>query len=172
MPTLADMLRTSDALEEKLASAQTVEVREALQHKKAMVDFAAFGAFKQANNFWPTAQKALGWGVGLGVPALGAGMLLEHNAKQNAEEVITHARNQALLAGLGLGGIALGTMAGRNVMASDQADDLRKLAAALLLDDVLIKQLGQVPDGEKRAVESCLLLNREHGTALLRKLMR
>lgn len=171
MPTLAEMLQTSEALEEKIASARTDGAREELRRKKAMVDFAAFGTFKQGN-FWPAAQKALGWGVGLGVPALGAGLLLEHNAKQNAEEVINHARNQALLAGLGLGGIALGTMAGRNVMASDNADDLRKLAAALLLDDVLVKQFGEVPDGEKRAVEACLMLNREHGSALLRKLLR
>ena len=61
---------------------------------------------------------------------------------------------------------------GRTALASDQIDDLRKLAAALILDDVLVEQFNTVPDGEKHAVQACLLMNRENGTALLRKLRR
>ena len=49
---------------------------------------------------------------------------------------------------------------------------LQKLAAHLLLDDVLVQQLTVLPDGEKQAAEACLLLNREEGVALLRKLLR
>lgn len=171
MPTLAEMLDTSDALEEKLASS-ALAARDGLRQKKSYVDFAAFGAFKQAN-FWPAAKQALGWGVGLGVPALGAGLLLEHNAKNNAKDVIDHARNQVLMAGLGLGASALGAgaLSGRTSLGADESEDLRKLAAALLLDDVLLQQLS-TPSTDKVAVEACLRLNREHGTSLLRKLRR
>lgn len=65
---------------------------------------------------------------------------------------------------------SLGALAGRTALGSDESEDFRKLAAALLLDDVLLQQLNTVQD--KTAVEACLRLNREHGTSLLRKLRR
>src|ERR1700758_4057244 len=98
------MLETSAALEAKIASA-SAEAREALQLRKAYVDFTAFGLYKEAQgNFLPALQRGLGWGAGIGLPLLGGGLLLEHQAKANAEDVINHARNQAMLAALGIGG--------------------------------------------------------------------
>lgn len=164
MPTLDELLATSEALEEKLASASSDDLR----RKKAYVDFAAFGEFKKAE-FWPAAKKALGWGAGLGVPALATGLILEHNAKSDANEVVNNLRNQALMTAMALGPAY---NLGRTSMASADDDTPQKLAAALLLDDVLESQLAAAASGEKQAVEACLLLNREHGTALLRKLRR
>lgn len=189
MPTFAELLTLSTSLEEKIASS-TEDARPALLRKKAMVDFVAFDLFKQAN-FTPALKAGLGWGAGVGLPVLGGGMLLTHYARQQAEEAANHLRNQALLASLGVGGGMLlqhmlaptqqetlhqeqdptgALRRAYEVTKLSEDSTLRKLAAALLLDDVLLEQLRDAPAGEKRALEDCLLMCREHGMALLRRL--
>jgi hypothetical protein len=106
--TLEEALETSAALEEHLAAARDISTRSTLEQKLAMVDFAAFGMFKQAwlEQFGPemaSLGKGLGWGVGLGVPAALAGHALLRDARHQGEELTNHVRNQALLTGLGLG---------------------------------------------------------------------
>ena len=197
MPTLADMLAVSAALGEKIASAPEGDpAREALARRQALVDFAAFGLFKEAQggNFLPALQRGLGWGAGIGLPLLGGGLLLEHGAKADAEKVIDHARNQALLAALGVGGVqALGRgmqsafePTRQERLTTETTPDgaprsayevtkvsadaaLRGLAATLLLDDVLVADLARE---KSAAVEECLLMNRQRGVGLLRELLR
>lgn len=163
MATLAELLATSEALTEKLAASPSDDLR----RRRVMVDFTAFGMFKQSN-FTPAFQKALGWGAGIGLPLVGGGLILENHARAQAEDLMREARNQALLTGLGLGG----TAALASKLSADESEDLRKLAAALVLDDVLEKQLASADADEKRAIEECLMLNRERGTEILRRLCR
>lgn len=181
--TLEQALDTSDALAERLAYARDERLRDALEQKKAMVDFAAFGIFKQANiastlgNF----ERPLAWGLGLGVPAYAVGRGLISHAHNEANDVVDHARNQALLLG-GLdsaGGmakqLAKSYFSGSNdgggyKLSADQ--DVRKLAAYVLLDNVIEAQLAVAPASEKRAMTECLFINRAQGTDLLRRLRR
>ncbi len=182
--TLAQALETSEALEERLAAERDPPRRQSLEQKKAMVDFAAFGLFKQADMGLALGQlgRPLAWGVGLGLPALGVGHALISDAHRQGNELIQNARNQALLTALGvggmqaLGGAAQGMLAPRGSAEPDGLklaaahQELRKLAALLLLDDVLERQLGLASAQEKQAVADCLFINRTQGTALLRKL--
>lgn len=182
MPTLAEMLAAAGTLEEKLAECPSDD-RAAVSQKKACIDFAAFGLYKEAvADFLPALKRGLGWGAGLGIPLLGGGLLLEHQAKSHADDLVGNVRNQALLASLGMAGAnALGQglqSAGQGAsnpfdISKISADtSLQKLAAHLLLDDVLVQQLSTLPEGEKQAAEACLILNREEGADLLRKLLR
>jgi hypothetical protein len=163
MATLTELLATSEVLTEKLAAHPS----DALRQRRMMVDFTAFGLFKQGN-FWPNMQKALAWGTGVGLPLVGGGLLLENHARAQAEDLMREARNQALLTAMGVGGAQMLA----NKLGADETDDLRELAAALLLDDVLEKQYSSAPAAEKRAIEECLLQNREHGTEILRRMYR
>ena len=183
MLTLVDMLNASDVIEAKLASVQSAEERSTLQQKKACIDFTAFSLYKSAApNFLNNMRRGLGWGAGLGIPLLGGGLLLEHSAKAKADDLLSNARNQALLASLGVGGAsALNSMLQSSASSNPESFDLskisadaslQKLAAHLLLDDVLVQQLSVLPEEEKQAAEACLMLNREEGADLLRKLLR
>src|SRR6266542_2552397 len=121
--SLQDALELSSALTDRLASNPG---NDDLQRKRAMVDFLAFGLFKEASF-----GKGLALGAGLGLPLLGAGHLLLRDARHQGEELVRDARNQALLAALGIGGAqalggALGGADGLKVSA-DQAFR-RKLA--------------------------------------------
>ena len=199
MPALRDMLEASDALEKRASRALDASTRDDLLSRKALVDVAAFGLFKQSawtqqlHKAVPGLMKGLGWGVGLGVPALAAGHMLLSDAKNQAKDVVHDARNQVLLGGMGLGGMqALGQGLGRLVphrmeasteqtypggdvfsafhqakMSSDQAF-IEKLAAIVLLDDFLEARVNETRD--KTAAE-CLVLNRELGAALLREVL-
>jgi hypothetical protein len=195
--SLEQALDTSTALEERIAEARDVRVRTDLERRKAAVDFTAFDLFKQGG--WEQLgtvgqhlAKPLAWGVGLGLPALGAGHLLMRDARHQTEQTINHARNQALIAALGLGGanaikglmapnqreetneltLPEGNFGSRNVVKLSTDRLMQKLAAAMLLDNILEKQYDDASGEEKTAVVACLFLNRIHGTALLKELAR
>ncbi len=141
----------------------------------------------------------LAWGVGLGLPALGVGHLLLRDARHQGQQLVRDARNQALLTAAGLGGAkslvdviqgamrktptqreeleemtlpGQGTMSGRRVVKLSEDEALKKLAAALLVDEALVDALPSLNGEEKTAAEACLVLNRMHGVSLLRKLAR
>jgi hypothetical protein len=173
-----------------------------LAQKKAMVDCHAFGLFKQAwlERLGPemaSLGKGLGWGVGLGLPALGVGHLLATDTRRQGEALIRDARNQALLTAAGLGGAKTlmdtltgamqpktreetseltfpdtGRLLGHNVLKFSEDASLRKLAAVMLLDGVLEQQLEKSASDDRHTVEECLLINRSVGTGLLRELLR
>jgi len=203
--TLTQALETSQALEERLAAITDTDARTKLEQKSAMVDFATFGMFKQAwlEQLGPEIaglRKGLGWGVGLGLPALGVGHLLARDTRQQGEELANHVRNQALLAGLGLGaaqgvGGALAGMfqpkppmqreetheismpddqnwQGRNVIKLSEDLVFHKIAATVLLDNILEAQVQKLAGDERTDALECLFLNRTHGTRLLRELLR
>lgn len=203
--TLDQALETSQALEERLAAVVDTNARAELEQKLAMVNFAAFGMFKQAwlEQLGPEMAalgKGLGWGVGLGIPALGVGHLLAKDTRHQGEELVDHARNQALLAGLGLGtaqGVS-GALAkmfqpkppmqreelqemsmpddrswqGRNVIKLSSDVVFQKIAATVLLDNMLEEQVPKLAGDERADALECLVLNRLHGTRLLRELLR
>ncbi len=183
--TLDQALDTSEALEERLAYERVASVRSDLAHKKMLVDFAAFGLFKQADYGQALGQlaKPLAWGVGLGLPALGVGHALISDAHHQADKLVDRTRNQALM----LGGIQAAGQAAPGLLEllrarmqgggnndgfklSADTESLRKLAAFVLVDDVLEQQLNKAPEATKHAVQECLFINRVQGTALLRKL--
>jgi hypothetical protein len=190
--SLQDALELSSALGERLAAAP-VSSRDDLRRKKAMVDFVAFGMFKESNF-----RNALAWGAGLGLPALGVGHLLLRDARHQGGELVRDARNQALLTALGIGGVqSLGSalsgalapssreelneltlpsgdqFAGRNVvkLSADRSALERKLAATLLVDDVLCAELTKNASDQRADLEECLLLNRQAGIDLLHQLL-
>lgn len=104
--SLEAALRVSVFLADKIACDRSAAPE--LRRKQALADFATFGAFKKANvdpAAWSALQKGLGWGVGLGVPAAGLGYFLTRNARNEGEELIREARNQALLTAAGVGGM-------------------------------------------------------------------
>ena len=199
--TLKQALETSQILEERLASEHNAAARNSLEQKLAMVNFAAFGMYKQAllERLGPEALalgKGLGWGVGLGIPALGVGHLLARDARHQGEELVNHARNQALLTALGVGGMqsvgtALGnafkpkqreeinemtlpndqSWQGRNVVKLSGDRLLQKIAATILLDNVIENQVSKLAGDERADALECLFLNRTHGTRLLRELL-
>lgn len=192
--TLAQALETSMALDERIASARDERARAVLEQKKTAVDFTAFGLFKAAGieGFTQHLGKPLAWGMGLGLPALGVGHILMRDARHQSEQAVNHVRNQALMAALGFGGanairglmqpnqreemneltLPEGTMSSRNVVKLSNDVLVQKLAAVVLLDNVLEQQYGEVPATEKEAVAACLYLNRIHGTTLLKELAR
>jgi len=218
-------LETSRVLQERLSSAPLGEKHAALEQATAQADFATFGMFKEALGVGPmgpmlsAAGKGLGWGAGLGVPALGVGHMLARDAREQTEKTIDHARNQALLTALGVGGMQgvgqaiSGALKPRgaspalpeapqayeqsmarpgldvNELASlrglpigDEGFEdypgfktssdvvLRKLAAVVLLDDVLEQQVTKLAGVERDDTIECLFLNRSHGASLLREL--
>jgi len=182
--SLDEALHTAAALEERLAVAHDPHEHAALEHKQAQVHFAAFGLFKAAHLGQALGDfgKPLAWGVGLGLPALGVGHALITDAHRQGDALIENARNQAMLTALGVGGLkALGgaaqsLLAPRGPTEPDgfklgaDHEGLRKLAAILLLDDVLEKEFAAADVHEKHALAECLFINRAQGTALLRKL--
>lgn len=183
--TLSQALETSEALEERLASERNPDTRKDLEHKKAMVDFAAFGLFKQADYGQALGQlaKPLAWGVGLGLPALGVGHALISDAHHQADKLVDRTRNQALMLGglQTLGQAAPGLLdllktrmngGGQDdgFKLSADASSLRKLAAFVLLDDMLEQQVNKATGALKKTAEECLFINRVQATSFLRKL--
>lgn len=184
-PIVARALKTSILLAEKVASARAPSA--ALREKLAIADFAAFGLFKRAA-IDPAAlsalQRGLGWGVGLGVPALMTGHLLERDARRQGEELLRNARNQALLTAAGVGGMqTLGDLLKRQpppvqhnvtIAAPDPTAALppdQKLAAAILVDDVLEAASEQLEDPEaKHAALVQLVIHRGEAARLLREI--
>jgi hypothetical protein len=198
-------LETSVLLAEKIASVRESNPFRAelqtrvLREKQAMADFATFGLFKRAA-LDPAAisalQRGLGWGVGLGLPALGVGHMLLNDAQHHSADVLRDARNQALLTAAGVGGMqALGEMLKKppmpqhhNVNVSlpqeppqmpqpqppqtPQLDPEQKLAAAILVDDVLEAASNTLEDpAAKHAALVALIQHRCESTGLLRGLL-
>lgn len=180
-------LETSVLLAEKVASARPASAD--LRARRALADFATFGLFKRAA-LEPAAmsalQRGLGWGVGLGLPALGVGHALLHDARHQSGEVLRDARNQALMTAAGVGGMqALGEMLKRphppiehnvNVTsplpAAPEEATPEKLAAHIMVDDVLEAACGLLEDdGAKHAALVALVRHRAEGTRLLRGLL-
>lgn len=176
---LVDAFQTSSLLVEKIASTRSDSG--ALRQKLAMADFAAFGMFKRAA-LDPAAlsalQKGLGWGVGLGLPALGVGHLLARDTRHQGESLVRDARNQALLTAAGVGGMkALGGMLGSRfgggatpapMQMPQQADDPTKIAAAIMVDDVLEATHDQGDDTTKHAALVQLIIHRGRAMELVR----
>ena len=183
MSDFTQAFETSIFLAEKVASARAPSP--ALREKRALADFATFGLYKRAA-IDPAAlanlQRGLGWGVGLGVPALGVGHMLLRDAHNQGQDLLRDARNQALMTAAGVGGMqALGDLLKKpppptqhNVSLSmpqppqDLSPD-QKLAAAILVDDVLEAAAEQLQDpSAKHAALVQLIQHRVEATNLLR----
>lgn len=176
MNDLARAYETSCLLAEKVASVRAPSSD--LRERQALADFAAFGMFKRAG-LDPAAlaslQKGLGWGVGLGLPALGVGHLLARDARHQGEQLVRDARNQALLTAAGVGGMqALGGFLknrGTQPAVAPQAPNVgepEKLAAAIMVDDVLEAALGLPDEDAKHAALVQLIVHRGDAMQLLR----
>lgn len=145
MNPLEQAFETSCLLAEKVASVRSPSSE--LREKQALADFAAFGMFKRAAldpAMLSSLQKGLGWGVGLGLPALGVGHLLARDARHQGEALVRDARNQALLTAAGVGGMqALGDLIKNRgthpaqAPATPNVGEPEKIAAAIMVDDVL-----------------------------------
>jgi hypothetical protein len=161
--SLQDALELSSTLAERMAATPPA-AGDDLRRKKAMVDFLAFGLFKEASF-----GKGLAFGAGVGLPLLGAGHLLLRDARHQGEELVRGARNQALLAALGIGGAQAlgGTFAGGDALKLSADATASKLAALVLVDEVLCRALEKAGAAEKHDIEECLFVNRHQGTQLL-----
>jgi len=185
MNELTRAFETSALLAEKVASARPASL--GLREKLALADFATFGLFKRAA-FDPEAlmalKKGLGWGVGLGLPMLGVGHLLESDAHHQAKDLLRDARNQALLTAAGVGGMqALGDIFKKSpgpfhhnvnvsLPAAPEDSTPGKIAAAILVDDVLEDGCYQLSDpGMKHAMLVQLIRHRGEATHLLRSFL-
>lgn len=181
---LQEALDTSDALAEKLASAHDGVTRESLAERKALVDYAAFQLFKQADF-----GRALQWGAGLGLPALGVGHMLLRDARSQGHDMLADARNQALITAAGVGGMqSLGNALGHAFAPGQQAQQpqadpfggmklsadntgmMRKLAAILTLDVFLCDQVEKTAGVDRDDALECVLINRCLGVDILRGL--
>lgn len=191
MKPFARALETSILLAEKVASARPASPD--LRSRQALADFATFGLFKRAA-IDPAAlsalQRGLGWGVGLGVPALGIGHMLLGDAQRHSGEVLRDARNQALMTAAGVGGMqALGEMLKRpphpiqhnvnvtapaspTLPAAPEEATPDKLAAHIMVDDVLEAACDVLDDVDaKHAALVSLVRHRCEGTRMLRGLL-
>jgi hypothetical protein len=183
MHPFARALETSTLLAEKVASARPAS--DDLRQKRALADFATFGLFKRAS-IDPAAmsalQRGLGWGIGLGVPALGVGHLLMRDARGQGEELLREARNQALITSAGVGGMqALGDLVKKLPQRIRHTVDLPaapedaapyKIAAAIMVDDVLEDGCHLLSDPTlKHAMLVQLIVHRSESTNLLRSLL-
>jgi hypothetical protein len=182
MTALNQALETSVLLAEKIASARPPSAT--LLERAALADFAAFGMFKRAA-IDPAAmsalQRGLGWGVGLGIPALGVGHLLARDAGNQGHELLRDARNQALMTAAGVGGMqGLGELLKSKLSRPSPAtnDDMagalsspQKLAAAILVDDVLEAACALSDPDAKHAALVLLVRHRGDGARLLRSLL-
>ena len=181
MSDLARALETSVLLAEKIASARPAS--QELREKLAMADFAAFGLFKRAA-LDPHLMKGLMFGAGVGLPALGVGHLLLRDARHQGESLVRDARNQALLTAAGVGGMqSLGEMLksrlgkpaappAQQMPQMPQLSDEQKLAAAILVDDVLESGATSLTDpGQKHAMLVELVRHRGEAAELLRSFL-
>jgi len=197
MDKLAVALETSILLAEKVASVRTAG--SSLREKQAMADFATFGLYKQAAIDPQSLARGLGWGVGLGLPALGVGHTLLRDARHQGEGLVRDARNQALLTSAGIGGMqSLGEllkarlsrpstppapmqppmqppvqppMQAMQAMQQPPLDAEQKIAAAILVDDVLEAVYGLSDPSIKHAALVELIKHRSEAVALLRSIL-
>lgn len=173
MNDLARALETSALLAEKVASVRAPS--QELREKLALADFAAFGLFKRAA-LDPNMMRGLMFGAGVGIPALGVGHLLLRDARHQGEHLVRDARNQALLTAAGVGGMqALGDLLKRPPAQAPAAmpqppamSDEQKLAAAILVDDVLEAACDLADPEAKHAALVALVRHRSEAAELLR----
>lgn len=174
---LGRALETSILLAEKVAAARPAS--EALLRRRAVADFATFGMFKRAA-LDPAAMRPLAWGLGLGLPALGVGHLLLRDARRQGEELIRDARNQALMTAAGVGGMrALGDLLKRPAppvehsvsVSLPPADPQQRVAAAILVDDILEDAAASLDPTAKHAALVALVVHRGESVELLRGLL-
>lgn len=123
-----DAFETSIRLAEKVAAARPASLD--LREKQALADFATFGFFKAAA-IDPAAisalQKALGWGVGLGLPAYAVGHALTNRVRREGEDLLREARNQAILTALGAtAGVAVPALAAGHGLVYDARRQAQK----------------------------------------------
>lgn len=176
MNDVARAVETSRLLAEKVASARPASAE--LRERQALADFAAFGLFKRAA-LDPAAlaslRKGLGWSIGLSLPALGVGHLLARDARHQGEELIRDARNQALLTAAGVGGMQAlgGLLQARGTRPAPtpptMSDDPTKIAAAIMVDDLLEDSVTQLADARhKHAALVQLIIHRGDSMRLVR----
>lgn len=108
----------------------------------------------------PAIGKGMAMGAGAAVPAYAAGRALMGNAEERSHRVMRDARNQALLTGLGIAGIAGGASHG---MLGGASPLNMRMAAHVLLDEALCKEAAEDPQ-----VRQLLLENRAEACDLLR----
>lgn len=168
---------------EKQASLAKSEDKKAFLEKKALSDLCAFGMFKesafgsQLRRAWPAIRNGVGFGAGLAVPTIAAGSYLVHRAGNQAKDVshsmMTDARNQALMAAAGIGGLgairqgivnAASPSYGYGKYGSDE-EFITKLSEFLILDDYLVDTYSK-SGSQKDLIH--LFINRSKGTDLLR----
>jgi hypothetical protein len=181
-----------------VASQDDPELATGALMNKLAADADIFGMIKESAGWMGRAfqhplGKALAWGVGLGVPAAGAGGLLLAKAREDAEAATADIRNKILQSALGVAGIGAGLyglhrLTGGKPLSLDlggeqeppkqastnedalSEDALQKLATVgaieALLDDVLPSLEGEA---QKLATE-VQALNRGYGVELLYEL--
>jgi hypothetical protein len=179
---LATALETSLLLSEKRASLRGADPRVAdFRERQALVDFAAFGLVKAAGmgELLQLGKKPLAWGLGLGLPALGVGHALISDAHHQGSDLIRDARNQALLtaAGVGgmqsLGGLLQGAMRPRPSFDTPSIDDApQKIAADIMVDDVLESAYDEGAAGAKHAALIHLIVHRMDAMHAVRSILR
>jgi hypothetical protein len=189
---LKTAIGASELLNEKSASLRTQDSRE----KAAAADFAAFALVKQAGaeELWQLGKKPLAWGLGLGLPALGAGHALISDAHAQGKDLIRDARNQALLTAAGVGGMqSLGNMLGgmhgsQQQPAADPTQaaaplmpyyeqpppggEAAKLSALIMVDDLLENAYEQLSGRQKSAALAGLAAHRIASMRLVRSMLR
>jgi hypothetical protein len=195
--SLQKALEASELLRDKVASLRSDDPKkQSLREKAAAADFAAFAAIKQAGaeELWQLGKKPLAWGLGLGLPALGAGHALISDAHAQGKDLIRDARNQALLTSLGVGGMqALGGLLSQQPpQVQQQPQDMSympdagvaqmdavppgqeqaKLSALVMVDDLLEDAYEQLSGREKRAALAHLVAHRMTSMRVVRSLLK
>jgi hypothetical protein len=174
---------------EQIRKAEVLEKHAAtnpdLLDTKVAFDRALFGQLKEAG----TAEliqrilanpvgRGAAYGLGAAIPATGAGALLIHQAGEESRKSIEDARNKALQAALGIGGIGAGLYGLHKLTSREKRGDaeqqelLEKLATVGYLDEVLEHQIKTAASTEVRVqAQRCHALNAEHGIDILKQLL-
>lgn len=177
---LLAVIRTSAVLAEKCASSRHANH---LRERQAIVDFGAFHHVKRAglNETLSLVKRPLAWGLGLGLPALGVGHALISDAHGQAKDLVRDARNQALLAAAGIGGMqSLGGLlqsamarprAGTRPELGESVDPGLRIAADMRVDDLLEDACREGTSSDKRAALVHLVGHRVTAMDVIRRLV-
>lgn len=121
--------------------------------------------------------RGAGYGLGAAIPAAAAGSWLVGRAGEESRKSIEDARNKALQAALGVGGVGAGLLAlhrltsPMNKTSSDKQALLEKLATVGFLDSLLGSQENNKDEMIKQSAHECRMLNAEHCVHLLQQLL-
>lgn len=121
--------------------------------------------------------RGAGYGLGAAIPAAAVGSWLIGRAGEESRKSIEDARNKALQAALGIGGVGAGLLAlhrltsPMNKTSSDKQILLEKLATVGFLDSLLENQENNKDEIIKQSAHECRMLNAEHGVHLLQQLL-